>query len=189
MTTLGKIMLVSATLSLPGIALAGGYGTAGVKDASVGQIASSSGTIWCPKVKTEVPFELYAEMDCGDGQVGFATPQVAPERFGDEPPIRIGPFRLPPHVRSGPQPDSGDDTPLVRSIPESPESPTTPVVPIGVVPEPEPETPGPIGKWERLNELGVTPENYADQGEDFYQSVSEYIDSNPPNNDWSGFGR
>lgn len=185
-------MLVSATLSLPGIALAGGYGTAGVKDASVGQTASSSATVWCPKVKSEVPFELYAEMDCGDGRVagGVATPKVAPERFGDEPPIQIGPFQFQPHVRSGPQPNrNNDDTPLVLRIPESPESPDTPVVPISVVPEPEPETPGPIGKWERLNELGVTPENYPDQGEEFFESISDFIGSNPPDSDWSGFGR
>lgn len=186
MTVIGKTLLLTTALSLPGIASAGGYGTAGVSDASVGQTASAGETVYCRNLNTEVPRQLYVEMDCGDGVLtGFATPQVAPERFTDEP-EETGFFGLPPHVRSGPTPNDDNDRPrLIDNERPDPDDNGTPTVPVDK--EPEPET-GPIGKWERLNELGINRDNFGDQGPGFVQDIRDYRESNP-GGDWSGFRR
>ena len=57
--------------------------------------------------------------------------------------------------------------------------------------KPEPETPttgGKPGKWDRLGQLNVTPQNFDQQSPSFRDQVRSYYDTaGGPNGDWSGF--
>ena len=174
MTTFGKTVFLAAIVTLPGMALAGGYGTAGVKDARVGNMASETATIWCPKLKTDIPIDLQRQMDCGDGiAVGSAKPAVAPARFGR------GPFGLPPHVPSGGGSpfDDGDPTPTAGT-PDSPDGPSD---------TPPDNNNQFTSKWDRLNSLGITQDNYSSQPPSTQSAVSDYFNNNGADGDWSGF--
>lgn len=190
MTHIVRTAFVAAIVSLPTTALAGGYGTAGVKDATVGQSTAQTATIWCPKLKTEVPITLAQQMDCGAGvAVGTAQPAVARERFGGR-----GLFGLPPHQPSGARSAlDDDDSPITGGTP--------PVQPGGETPSDDPERPnddppsddtpdqgsGSKSKWERLSDFGVTGENYKEQPREFKQAVREFREKNGVKGDWSDF--
>lgn len=183
MTYLGKFALMAAVASLPGVAFAGGYGTAGVKDARVGQFSSDSAFIWCPKLREEVPADLFRQMDCGDGA---AQPAVAGERFGG------GLFGIPPHVPSGPRPPrDGNENP--PSPPGGGGGETPPGGGGGETPpgggggEPPPSGSGPIAKWDRLGELGVTRETIGQQSKSFQDAYREFRTQNGVRADWSSF--
>ncbi len=184
MTQYVRTAVLAALVALPSAALAGGYGTAGVKDATVGQSPTQTAMIWCPKINTEVPVDLHAQMDCGDGvAVGTAQPAVARERFGGR-----GLFGLPAHQPQGGTPDDGDGgtpTPVVTP-PGGPDNPD-------VTPPDEPNEPptgngGTKTKWERMADFGITRDNYKSQPKEFRDSVKDFIESKGTRKtDWSGF--
>lgn len=190
MTLFTKTAVLAALVAIPSAALAGGYGTAGVKDARVGQSPTQTAVIWCPKLKTEVPLALSQQMDCSDGvAVGTAQPAVARERFGGR-----GLFGLPPHQPQAPRSaldkeytPVADNDPPGRPNDEPPGGEQEP-------PSNEPsgndtpkETGGIKTKWERLADFGVTPENLQSQPRDFKTSVKDYLKDHGPRTDWSGF--
>lgn len=202
MTHTVRTAFLAAIVWLPATAFAGGYGTAGVKDATVGQSTAQTATIWCPKLKTEVPITLAQQMDCGAGvAVGTAQPAVARERFGGR-----GLFGLPPHQPSGGRSALDDDdspitggTPPVQPGDETPSD--DPGRPNDDPPNDEPERPnddppsddtpdqgsGSKSKWERLSDFGVNGENYNEQPREFKQAVKEFREKNGVKGDWSDF--
>lgn len=162
----GTISILTTVMFLPGLAAAGGYGSAGVKDATVGPASTATATVWCPALKTEIPVSLQAEMDCGEAvAVGTATPKVARERFGP------GPFGLPPHQRIGstPNDDDGDRPPLTTTSKN---------------PVPE-DNNNSIDKWGRLGQLGVNQSNYHQQGQGFIDKVDAF--RNGTDGNWANF--
>ena len=180
MTTLGKYAFL-AVFAAPLPSFAGGYGEAGVKDATVGQLPAETAAIWCPKLRTEVPIELQRQLDCEDGvPVGTARPAVAPARFGG------GLFGLPPHQPIGGNSamvDGGSPLNRLVSAPgdntDSPENPKDP--------NNGNNSGAPTAKWDRLGELGVTPENLGQQSEEFREAVRDYTRNNGGAGDWSNF--
>ena len=164
----GTLSILTTAMILPTLAAAGGYGSAGVKDATVGPAATATATVWCPAIKAEIPVTLQAEMDCGEAvAVGSAKPKVARERFGP------GPFGLPPHQRIGPSPNDDDgDRPPLTTVSKNP------------VPE---DGPSPIDKWGRLGQLGVNPSNYHQQGQGFLDKVDAFRNQAGTGGDWSSF--
>lgn len=190
MTYLGKTVILAAVVALPGMAIAGGYGTAGVKDARVGNAGPETAMVWCPKLRAEVPIRLQQQMDCSEGvAVGTAEPAVARERFGG------GLFGLPAHVPSGPRSALNDDeTP--PGAPTNPTNPTDPTDNDDPTPTPTPDddddTPPtggqPKTKWERLADFGVNGSNFDQQSDDFLSSVQDFREANGGyGGDWSGF--
>lgn len=190
MTQFVRNALLAMIVTMPSAALAGGYGTAGVKDATVGQSPTATATVWCPKLKTDVPIALHQQMDCGEGAVGTAKPAVARERFGGR-----GLFGLPPHQPSGPRSALDDsDTPVTRANPptgpgddtpsDEPEQPTDEPD----RPDDRPPSGGPKTKWERLADFGVNSDNFFDQPDDFRSAVQDFRKTNGGyGGDWSGF--
>lgn len=174
-----RAVLLAAVFGLPCAASAGGYGSAGVKDATVAPPATATATVWCPRLNTEVPISLQSDLNCGRTvAVGVARPKVARERF------ERGLFGLPAHVRSGNTPSNDDSGPGPFPVATPTQSPS---------PEPQPNTPTPDGsntsvaKWDRLADLGVNPSNFDSQSDDFKRAVGDYLDVEGPLGDWSGF--
>lgn len=176
MTTVDKFAFIAVALLLPFPIQAGGYGEAGVRDATVGQMPAETAAVWCPKLRTEVPIELQRQLDCEDGvAVGTARPAVAPARFSR------GLFGLPPHQPiGGSSALEGDGAPPVvpttatdtRDTNDTPETVTTA---------------GPKSKWERLGELGITPENLRDQDKRTREAIANFVKSPTDAPDWSSF--
>ena len=188
MTTINKFAVLVVALTLPFPVMAGGYGEAGVRDATVGQMPAETAAVWCPKLRTEVPIELQRQLDCEDGiAVGTAEPAVAPARF-----VR-GLFGLPPHQPIGGSSaleDDGDRPVVPTTATPTPANPTPQDPTPEVTDREEPENPGssgPKSKWERLNELGITKENLKDQDEEIRDAIENLVKNPPPNRDWSGF--
>ena len=165
--------LFATMLMLPGWAVAGGYGEAGVRDATVAPPATATASVWCPKLRTEVPVALQNELDCGEAvAVGSAEPKVAPSRF------TRGFFGLPAHEPSGVQPnfEDGDGTPfpVAQPAPNAPQQPSPPANQS-------------IGKWERLSQLGVNPQNIQNQSQSFTNAFNDYFSTHGASGDWSNF--
>lgn len=175
MKHLGIAALAAATLAVPGAGVAGSYGSAGVRDATVTPPATATASVWCAKVKAEVPVALASEMDCGEAvAVGTAKPKVARERF------TTGLFGLPPHQRIGGTVGNDDDDPPIVPVSNSPDpSPTPPSTP--------PSNSGPVDKWTRLGQLGVDQSNYHQQGQGFIDKVDAYRNTNGSGGDWTNF--
>ncbi len=165
--------LLSAMLVLPGVATGGGYGTAGVSDATVGAPTEATALVWCPKIKAEIPIQLQAQMDCSDGvAVGTATPVVAPARFG------TGLLGLPPHQPKGRNVTNDDDGPTsILTVNEK-------LNPGPIAPDPADNA---IGKWDRLSQLGVDRQNYDQQSQDFRDAVKNYRSTHGTSGDWTNF--
>ncbi|NNF92903.1 MAG: hypothetical protein HKM96_16060 [Boseongicola sp.] len=162
----GTLSLLTTVMILPTLAAAGGYGSAGVKDATVGPSATATATVWCPALETEIPVALQADMNCGEAvAVGSAKPKVARERFGP------GPFGLPPHERIGPTPkDDDNDQPPLTTVSK----------------DPAPDN-NPVDKWGRLGQLGVNQSNYHQQGQGFIDKVDAFRNQAGTSGDWSNF--
>ena len=185
MTHFMKTAIIAAVVAMPTAVLAGGYGTAGVKDATVGQSPTETASVWCPKLGAEVPVDLRRQMDCGDGvAVGTAKPEVARERFGGR-----GLFGLPPHQRSGPRSalDDDDGPRVLVTAPAGPDE-TPNERPTGNG-EDEPTGGGSDTKTkiQRLGELGVTLSTIPNQSKEFQDSFNDYFAENGAHGDWSNF--
>jgi hypothetical protein len=181
MKYLGTFSLIT-TLLVPGLAGAGSYGDAGTADATVVPPTTQTAFVWCPKLKTEIPVDLQTEMNCDDAiPVATARPAVAPARF------RTGLFGLPPHIPGKGLPNvQDDDTPSDLFLDPTPTVATQ-------IPDPTPPSndPTPDGgftsKWDRLSDLGVTPDNMAQQTQSFQDSVNNYFSVHGAGGDWSSF--
>lgn len=171
-----KSVAVMMSLFIPGALWAGSYGESAARDGAVANISSNQATVPCPRIGRSIPASLAAEMDCGTAQ---ATPAVAGERVRNNNPFASIFGR---HQRgSGPTASSGDgpntasqsnDTVVVRSDPTPTDSDSSS---------------GPVPKWDRLGELGVTRDNFASQPDSFKEDFSSYADENGLGGDWSGF--
>ena len=166
----GKIatMAVAVSFAVAPVALtAGSYGSSAVKDDRVGRQASAGKDVWCGRLDRNIPAELAAQMACnGSARSAVATNRV--NRF----------FRIPlPTNRRIP---TDDDNPAPRTVVTTSEKPT-----------PTPETPTAstsVGKWDRLGQLNVTPQNFDQQSQSFRNQVRGYYDTaDGPNGNWSGF--
>lgn len=188
MVKLFSVVCVAGALALPSVSSAGGYGTAGVSDARVGQSAVATATLWCPRLNAEVPLELVRQMDCGDGvAVGSAQPAVAPAR------IRRGPFGLPPHDPSRLEEDRNDpDNDPVVVVSTNP-SPNDNGSDDNDNSDPNDNTSDPnnndgfVDKWTALGDYGVTQDNYDQQPPEVMQPIEDYFNAHGGDGDWSGF--
>lgn len=170
MTTIKKFAILAVALTLPFPVMAGGYGEAGVRDATVGQMPTETAAVWCPKLRTEVPIELQRQLDCEDGvAVGTAQPAVAPSRF------TRGLFGLPPH-----QPIGG-----TSALDDDGDPQGIPIVASGD--QNDDDRSGPVSKWDRLNELGVTRENFDQQSDEFRLSFDAFARDKDNDADWKDF--
>lgn len=166
MSNIGRLILVLGTLAMPAAALAGGYGVAGVRDATVGQSVAAGQTVWCPRLNSEIPFELQEQMDCG------GAPAAGRNRPGFFANFRHVPEGSSPNVRDG------NRDPVPNQVTQRPPSPGDDG------PRPTGDT---IGKWDRLGELNVTPDNYSQQGQDFIDDVRDFSTRNGSGGDWTEF--
>ena len=161
MKSTALVIAIAGACAMSGAAVAGGYGTAGVRDASVSQSATAEATIWCPRLEADIPLRLQEQMDCGQSVAGVAPTE--PRGF-------FSSFRHVPR----------NNRPIDRDVTENVPNPREPSTP---------QDPGTafVGKWDRLDELNVTPGNYQDQSPEFRGSVNDYISENGRDADWSGF--
>ena len=172
-----KIIAMLAFAACPTFLVAGGYGTAGVSDANVGQQTAQT-QVWCQKLESEVPANLHAQLDCGPATAGIARSAVADDRITNDRPRGGGLFGLGPHV-PGPRVQNDDDGPSPRFT-SNEDGPDTD-------PSPTPTASAEVGKWDRLSELGVTPNNFSSQSSEFQEQFSDYTDENGFGGDWSTF--
>ena len=169
-----NVIAMVAFAACPTSLVAGGYGTAGVADATVGQ-QTAQAQVWCQKLESEIPADLVAQMDCGSATVGIARSSVANDRITNNNP-RGGLFGLGPHQR-GPRVQNDDDGPSPR-ITTNDDGPNT---------NPTPTTSDNVGKWDRLSELGVTRGNLRSQSQEFRSQFQDYRSNNGTGGDWSSF--
>ncbi len=190
MTLLGKTrlsanILVMASLAIvPSAVSAGGYGTAGVSDANVGQQVAQGG-IWCPALEATISETLYTQMDCEGGP----RDAVAGERITNE---RRGLFGIFGAHEPRPSVQNDDDDPAPRVTRNQPTPNTPSGEPTDEGPSDDPKDDDPVaanvGKWDRLGEIGVTRENYRDRTtSEFRSRVGEYRNREGYDGDWSGF--
>ena len=167
-------LIVAAT---PVTVSAGSYGSAGVSDASVGQTASQD-TVWCERVEARVPRNLAARMNCGDSTVP-ASSAVAGERITNGRRTIKDFFTV---RRNGPVEDPKErddpDRRVVRIIDRGPD---------GEGGGGEGPGGGFVSKSDRLNELGITSDNLANQSPDLTTEMGDFNDIAGPDGDWSGF--
>lgn len=152
-----RIIALAAFVACPSMLVAGSYGTAGVQDAAVGQ-QSAQAEVWCQKLETEVPANLYAEMDCGSA-TGVARSAVADNRITNRFSLRDLFVRRPqplPDLRDDSDEDGPDRPRPIASNENDPDTPSTPTASNSV------------GKWDRLSELGVTSGNLQNQSPEFH---------------------
>lgn len=178
------VVAAGTLLASPSIAIAGGYGSAGVADAEVKQYAAQSG-IWCQSLEANIPESLFAEMDCNE--TGVARSAVAGERVTNT--RTRGLFGLPAHEprsRTEPQDDSAPSI-LVRSRQPTPTQVANSDSDSDSVPSPTPTTTGKVDKWDRLDQLGVNGDNWSQQSPDFYDAVNNHRGQENFDDDWSDF--
>jgi hypothetical protein len=148
---------------------AGSFGSAGTEDARVGRYAGQT-TIWCERLEASVPEQLFRDLDCGSDE-SVVRDAVAGERVTNRGGGLVG--LLGPHIRGGNTPNDDDGPSDGLTILDR------------YKPTPETGSDDPVDKWDRLGELGVTPENFDEQSDSFKEQVGDYIDSG--DSDWSGF--
>ena len=160
-----KVLAVIVMATLPTSGFAGSYGSAGVSDATVGQTAAAD-TIWCERIEARVPRNLFARMEC-------ASSAVAGERITNRRTLRDF-FTV---RRNGPVKDPAENDDPDRRVTTN-------------TPDDDPNTPTanqPTAKWDRLGDLGVTPQNINRQSPEFQQEFQDYFEENGGRGDWSGF--
>lgn len=162
---------------VPGALMAGGYGNTAVMEGRVGQSASAGDTVWCQRLKEDIPVSLYGQMDCGPAQVGTARAAVAGDRVTNRPTTLRDFFSGFRNVRQ-PREDNTDNGPTPKVTDVTDKTPK---------PEPTPKPKTNVTKWERLDDFGVTPENYGEQSPEFREKVGDYLSDHGPTDDWSGF--
>lgn len=175
MNATARTLLILGICTMPGVVLAGGYGTAGVKDASVGQSSTAEATVWCPKLEADIPLRLQEQMDCGQAPVAAA------------PRERRGFFASFRHVPQGGNRDTGgsdgpNDQPSPR-VAEGPNDGPRPQVSEG----PRTQESASIGKWDRLSQMNVTPQNIGSQSPQFQQQFNDYFNTHGAAGDWTNF--
>lgn len=170
-----RIIAVTTALIIPAPLLAGAYGESSVRDGKVENLATSQATVPCPRLNRSIPASLASEMDCGTAR---ATARVAGERVRNNP---LASF-FGRHKRGSGLAASVGDGPNTTS-----QSNDTPVVSAGPIPTNSSSSSGPVAKWDRLGELGVTPDNFASQPDSFKDEFSSFAEENGLGGDWSGF--
>ncbi len=154
------VSYLACTILAPGPALAGDYGSAGIADSLVTPFASRQ-HVWCQKLELFVPANLHAQMDCSRSPNGMAYSAVLDSGISIENSPRQRLRRA-----------QGGEDETRRKDAEQNQSATSAAS---------------VDKWERLNELGVTRENYRDQSDGFRKEVSDFVANKEPGSDWSGF--
>ena len=178
-----KVIAAVTFMLAPSSLFAGGYGTAGVEDATVGQ-QTAQGEIWCQRMETNVPEDLYRQMDCGPGRAGVAASAVVPARVTTREQRGLrGIFSNLRHVPQGRSNDSDGPGTRVSTVGGGGSGPNPSPSPS---PTP-PTTTASTDKWDRLNELGVTRENFDGQSQSLRDQVVDYVKENGGGGDWSGF--
>ena len=165
MRNTAKVLAVMAVAAAPASVSAGSYGSAGVSDAKVGRTAATD-TVWCERIEANVPRNLFAQMEC-------ASPAVAGERITNRRTLKDF-FTV---RRNGPTKDPKENDDPDRRVTTN-------------TPDDDPDTPTanePVGKWDRLNDLGVTPSNFNRQSPDFKEEFQDFFEENGGRGDWSGF--
>ena len=160
---------------VPFSSLAGGYGSAGVADATVSQYRDID-SVWCQKLEANIPAELFGQMDCGQAATGVARSAVADDRITNRDSLGLRNFLSNFRHIPGRTIPTDDDGPSLR---------VTNVREDGHKPNPTPTSN--VGKWERLSDFGVTHENFGSQSEEFREQVGEYRSTHGVDGDWSGF--
>ncbi len=171
---------VFTLLSPTGAALAGSYGNTAVRDGAVANSTTEQATVLCPRLERRVPETLAAQMDCSIGQ---ARPAVAGARVRNNPIANF--FDRFPH-QPRPSVEKDDDGPTVRRISAPDDDSSTPDLPTPTTPSDSGNS-GPKTKWDRLNELGISPENFEDQPDNVRNDIVSFAKSNPSDADWSDF--
>jgi hypothetical protein len=165
MGNFGRIVVTVGAVLLPASVMAGGYGTAGVKDATVSQSATSEATIWCPKLKQEIPLRLQQQMDCGE------------DKPAGEKGARQGFFSAFHHIPQGNRPSARDDN----------DKPSKPRVVASAAGSVEESAKTPVNKLERLEQLNVSLDSLGKQSPEFQEQFNDFYSANGPNGDWSKF--
>lgn len=193
--TTSAITLLSVALVLPLAANAGGYGATALRDGAVAN-RTAGAKVPCPRLGQNVPANLAAQMDCGS-----ATPRVAGERTRNTGGGLFGGHQ----IGSAPPANSDDDQPSPVSQNNGPsddgpgDDDSDPIdVDIDDGPTDGGDGDGGDGsdgggddgftsKADRLDELGVTLDDFDNLDDGFKDSFEDFFQSNGPGGDWSGF--
>lgn len=169
-----SIVVAAAVTLIPAPLMAGAYGASAVKDATVSNQVASNATVYCARLKQDIPVSLQSQMDCGTGApLAVKAKQSFFERFRHVPQSRTrelgGATRAPVAENDGPRtPPTATDRPAPTPVAEAPK-------------------PQSVNKWERLGQLGVTRDNFGQQDNDFFSDVKDHLATQGPEGDWSGF--
>ena len=134
-----EIIVAMGLFLCPVEALAGSYGSAGVKDSSV-TLFAPQGHVWCQKLGADIPLELQEHIECGNPSVQIVRSRVANERVtNNRSRGPLGFLRSLRHTPIGHEPEPGgsdnDRSPRVTTLSNEESPGPAPEVNLGEKPQ------------------------------------------------------